>query len=187
MEMTSIEPRSESAIELAVLLRNELCALSQEDVALASLIRSFKEILKALNQTSSQLSSNSLSSTSPVGEKLEKSTKRRYSRDDSSYGLRRACRIALMESDEAATAQMIYSRILRRGSYAFESSENAFTAIEQTLCTLRKEGEVLATDSLPQLWKRGLKEITSFRSLRIESQKMSRAHGVAGASAGVES
>jgi hypothetical protein len=171
MGTPSTEPRSEPAIELAVLLRNELSALLQEDVALASLIRSFKDALRKLNRSSRQLSTNSFSGTSLADEKFEKQTKPRYSRDDSSYALRRACRIALMESDEAATAQEICARILRRGSYAFESGDNAFTVIEQTLSAMQKEGEALATNSLPRQWKRGLNESASPDTLQREKAR----------------
>jgi hypothetical protein len=69
--------------------------------------------------------------------------------------LRRACRIAVMETDEAASAEDIRSRILRRGSFPFNNLEYAAVAIARTLDMMAEEGEVVSLDNGPhRRWKR---------------------------------
>src|SRR5437588_11407881 len=47
--------------------------------------------------------------------------------------LRRACRIALLESQEGASVTEIYSRIVRRESFAFDSVRLAHPLVARTL------------------------------------------------------
>ncbi|HVR26272.1 MAG TPA: hypothetical protein VMU26_23465 [Candidatus Polarisedimenticolia bacterium] len=69
--------------------------------------------------------------------------------------LRRACRIAVMETDEAASAEDIRSRILRRESFSFKNLEYAAVAIARTLDMMAEEGEVFSLDNDPhRRWKR---------------------------------
>ena len=60
---------------------------------------------------------------------------------DQTAGLRRACRIALLENSELMSAEEIYSRIVRRGSFTFANDDVARLAIAKELDTLTREGE----------------------------------------------
>jgi hypothetical protein len=57
-------------------------------------------------------------------------------------GLRRACRIALMESDEPQTTEQIYQRICKRGSLSFQSSMDALHILSAELELMAKESEI---------------------------------------------
>jgi hypothetical protein len=54
--------------------------------------------------------------------------------------LRRACRIALLESFEMMSGKEVYSRIVRRGSFLFTKSESANSAVVRELNCLVREG-----------------------------------------------
>ena len=70
-------------------------------------------------------------------------------------GLSRACRIALMEAEEAASLDEIRSRIDRRGSFVFSDSGFAAAAIAETLNIMRDNGEIRGVKSGDQsLWQR---------------------------------
>ena len=56
--------------------------------------------------------------------------------------LRRACRIALMESDEPQTSGQIYQRISKRGSLSFQSSIDPLHAISAELQLMVKDSEI---------------------------------------------
>jgi multidrug resistance efflux pump len=56
--------------------------------------------------------------------------------------LRRACRIALMESDEPQTSAQIYQRICKRGSVSFQSSIDALHVLSAELDLMAKESEI---------------------------------------------
>jgi hypothetical protein len=56
--------------------------------------------------------------------------------------LERACRIALLESEEAATSAQIYDRIIRRGSYQLNRCKHPLVHIIKTLDALEQRGEV---------------------------------------------
>jgi hypothetical protein len=55
--------------------------------------------------------------------------------------LERACRIALMETNEAVPVAMIYDRIVKRGSVAFAGHKRPYRAIEKALNQLVESGE----------------------------------------------
>jgi hypothetical protein len=60
-----------------------------------------------------------------------------------------------MEADEAASAEDVRSRILRRGSFPFKNLEYAAVAIARTLDTMVEAGEVFSLDNGPdRRWKR---------------------------------
>jgi hypothetical protein len=70
-------------------------------------------------------------------------------------GLSRACRIALMEAEEAASLDEIRSRIDRRGSFVFSDFGSAEAAIAETLNSMRDNGEIRGVKSGDQsLWQR---------------------------------
>lgn len=56
--------------------------------------------------------------------------------------LMRACRIALLESDEPQTVQQIYARIQRRSSFYFTAPERAVSMIGRTLAEIAASGEL---------------------------------------------
>ena len=60
--------------------------------------------------------------------------------------LERACRIALMESNEPASIETIYHRIQKRGSYTFVSYRHPFRAIELAMGAIMERGEASLLD-----------------------------------------
>jgi len=55
--------------------------------------------------------------------------------------LERACRIALLETDHPVSVEMVYDRIVRRGSLEFVAYKRPFRVIASALSTLVKRGE----------------------------------------------
>lgn len=69
--------------------------------------------------------------------------------------LRRACRIALMETTAAVSDEEIYSRIVRRGSFSFIGVESAARAIYEELSALVEQGEIRMVGRYSKrLWQR---------------------------------
>jgi hypothetical protein len=58
---------------------------------------------------------------------------------DSKLG--RACRIALMETNEAVSVETIYDRIARRGSFTFVDYKHPFRAIVLAMSAMVRDGE----------------------------------------------
>jgi hypothetical protein len=65
--------------------------------------------------------------------------------------LRRACRIALMESDQPQCCEQILQRIRRRESACVEGFHDLVVAIAQELCKMLADGEVTQKDN--HLWQ----------------------------------
>jgi hypothetical protein len=55
--------------------------------------------------------------------------------------LERACRIALMEMEEPASAEVIYDRIVKRGCLVFADYKRPFRAITLAMTSLVRRGE----------------------------------------------
>ncbi len=69
--------------------------------------------------------------------------------------LRRACRIALLETCEAVSRQEVYERIVRRGSFCFANTQIAASLIIEELNTLTECGELRCVEgSSGLLWQR---------------------------------
>jgi hypothetical protein len=69
--------------------------------------------------------------------------------------LRRACRIALLETANAVSDSELLARITRRGSFYFADTDSALLAIDQELTAMAEQGEVLAINSSSRrLWQR---------------------------------
>jgi hypothetical protein len=69
--------------------------------------------------------------------------------------LRRACRIALLETANAVSDGELLARITRRGSFCFADTNSALLAIDQQLTAMAEQGEILAINSSSQrLWQR---------------------------------
>jgi hypothetical protein len=151
-----------SVVELTTLLRNELCHLSKQDDAVRKLIRGFNVLLHELQEGAGRegagnLRRGSLSSfvRTPVETSRSDPDARPVRHGKTSISeerLRRACRIALMETDEALSVEEIYSRIVLRGSFPFNNRDHATEAIIRALGALAKEG-FLSLDG-PRRWKR---------------------------------
>ena len=58
--------------------------------------------------------------------------------------LERACRIALMETEQPASVESIYDRIVRRDSLQFFGYKRPFQVIASAMSTLVKRGEAIA-------------------------------------------
>ena len=69
--------------------------------------------------------------------------------------LRRACRIALLEGQAAASLKEIYYRIVRRGSFPFYSLRLAHPLVARALNIMTEEGEIRCFKSVtPWRWQR---------------------------------
>jgi hypothetical protein len=69
--------------------------------------------------------------------------------------LTRACRIALMEAESAASLEEVHTRIIRRGSFLFSDSESSAKAILSALNAMTDRGELRRLDNRDQaLWQR---------------------------------
>jgi hypothetical protein len=160
------ESAPSSLVALTKLLRSELDRLSEQDEALSQLRRSFQHLLHELQEGGRQATKD-LNAEPPrsAGRQPMKGvvsengrmtrTETRGKGSASGERLRRACRIAVMETDEAASAEDIRSRILRRGSFPFKNLEYAAIAIARTLDMMAEEGEVFSLDNGPhRRWKR---------------------------------
>jgi hypothetical protein len=76
--------------------------------------------------------------------------------------LERACRIALMETEGPAAVEMIYDRILRRGSLMFWGYKRPFRAIALAMGALVKMGEAsLLKTERQRRWQRATPPIFS--------------------------
>ena len=160
------ESAPSSVIALTKLLRSELGRLSKQDEALRQLRRSFQLLLHALQQGSRQATKDLVAEPprsarrQPVREVVNENdrgtrTELHGKASISGERLRRACRISVMETDEAASAEDIRSRILRRGSFPFKNLEYAAVAIARTLDMMVEAGEVFSLDNGPDRhWKR---------------------------------
>ena len=75
--------------------------------------------------------------------------------DNQNADLRRACRIALLETANAISDSELLARIIRRGSFCFSDPDLAVPAIDQELTAMAEQGEVQAINSSSQrLWRR---------------------------------
>jgi hypothetical protein len=151
------EPNPGSALELTARLRRELRELSRQDTAVAQLITNFQLLLK-------QLKTAQESDTTPCVEPNHAQVHRKgadlissvpYSND-----LRRACRIALMETESAVSVNDIYRRICHRGSFDFGtcSEEEALSLLAPVLEVMRQENEVATQPNEPNRWQRIIAE-----------------------------
>ncbi len=69
--------------------------------------------------------------------------------------LRRACRIALLEGQAAVSVKEIYSRIVRRGSFPFDSLRLAHPLVAWVLSIMTEEGEIRCFKNVtPWRWQR---------------------------------
>jgi len=70
-------------------------------------------------------------------------------------GLRRACRIALLEGEGPVSLEELYARILRRGSFSFVNLKTASPLLLRGLQALAEGGEAQLLENAPGLrWQR---------------------------------
>jgi hypothetical protein len=154
----------QSVAQLTKLLQSELSDLSQQDDALRKLARGLGHLLRTLPKDGDGgvLGTRVRESLTPLVQTPERS--RRKVNNFLAFGskpsatnsrIRRACRIALMEADEAGTVDEIYLRIVQRESFHFDNVHQAAAAIRRTLNLMTEQGEALVVDTDPCLrWKR---------------------------------
>lgn len=155
---------TQSVAQLTKLLQSELFDLSQQDEALRKLTRGLNLLLRTLpKDTGGGISGTRVAeSLATLVRTPEQSTPRisnfRVPSSKPSAAnkrMRRACRIALMETDEAATVDEIYLRIVQRESFHFDNVYQAAVAIRRTLNLMAEQGEALVADTNPRpRWKR---------------------------------
>jgi hypothetical protein len=168
----------DSMVEVAKLLQTELHRLSEHDCAIRRRIRSLHRVLHELQEGVGRPVAGDLHAElrrsaarqSPMergandrvtaGERDLRTRPELHGKASRSHcRLRRACRIALMEVDEAASAEEIYSRIVRRGSFSFKNLAYAVVAIVRTLNVMARDGESCSSDNAPcSRWKRTTRE-----------------------------
>jgi hypothetical protein len=178
MGTLTTDPARDSMVEVANLLHRELYRLAEHDCAIRGRIRSLHRVLHGLQEGVGQLITGDLhaevrrsalrqSPTEPGasesvavgGSDLRTGQEAHGQASRSHCRLRRACRIALMEVDEAASAEEIYSRIVRRGAFSFNNLEYAIVAIVRTLNVMAKDGETCSAEHGPcSRWKRTTRE-----------------------------
>jgi hypothetical protein len=146
----STQQPTQSVAQLVELLRSELSELSQQDNALRKLARGLSLLLRTLPKSSV------LGTPPPESIPLLVRTSGRSRRKvEANESIRRACRIALMETEEAATVDEIYSRIVHRESFHFDNIYQAAAAIRQSLNSMTEQGEILVVETHPcPRWKR---------------------------------
>jgi hypothetical protein len=75
--------------------------------------------------------------------------------DKQNSSLRRACRIALLETEEAVPAKEIQARIARRGSFTFTQPNSAVPSLLTELKRMAEDGEVgFSRAGHDYLWQR---------------------------------
>ncbi len=155
---------TQSVDQLTKLLQNELYDLSQQDDALRRVARGLSHLLRTLPKDGSVgvLGTRVRESLTPLMQTPERSRRevnnfpaRGSKMSAAKSRMRRACRIALLETDEPATVDEIYSRIAQRESFSFANAYQATAAIRQTLNLMTAQGEALIVDTNPRpRWKR---------------------------------
>jgi hypothetical protein len=162
-------PGSVSAV--VELVQAELDALLARRKEIRERIQNLHQVIQGLQEIGS-LHSNDLLSESPIPARrlADHSTGGGIALDEDAPGemrpcmrstksappgLKRACRIALLEGHAAASVTEICSRIARRGSFRFDSLRLARPLVARTLNIMTEEGEILCfRDVTPWRWQR---------------------------------
>lgn len=142
------------ASALVTQLQVELRSLLTRNKELRRHIRSIHAVLSGLQEMASTLAFDHLclpceaSQPSPADRtiagrpgRVRRSGSRRKS-NHVSVSVQRACRIALMESETAASLEDLYARIVRRGSFSFVNARSANPVLVRVLCAMARDGEV---------------------------------------------
>jgi hypothetical protein len=155
---------TESVVQLTRLLQSELSDLSRQDDVLRKLTRGLSHLLKTLQKDTvggilgpreTKSLTSCVQTPVPSMHKINSFPALASRSGATTKRVRRACRIALMETDEAVTVEEIYLRIAQRGSFHFDNVYQAAVTIRQTLHLMTQQGEALVVDTNPRpRWKR---------------------------------
>jgi len=183
---------SGSACALVTQLQTELHSLVIRNEELGRRIRSIRWVMRGLQELASTPTVGNLRALphpSPADRTMAGRSSRHRSSgsprksNQASVSLERACRIALMETETAASLDEIYARIVRRGSFPFLNIEGAIPALVRVLRVMAQDGEVRAFNSGPcWRWERiALMKEISFPS--VESQRIGTSRRFSGTNA----
>jgi hypothetical protein len=155
---------SASVSALVTQMQAELHSLIERHLELTRRIRNVHRVMRGLRELPSTPASDPLQTNPQLSPDNRTNTRRSERRqrsglrprsDQPSVSLQRACRIALMETQTAASLEEIYERIARRGSFAFVDIRHASLALDRVLNIMKQEGEVRLLDSGSSLrWER---------------------------------
>jgi len=166
-------PEVESASKVLGAVMHELRELRVSYNRVAKRIRVLRGAMQALQQLDAQSfcdrseqvevnigssgrsseSSTLLPSAGTVCRRSE--IRKRRIQDNENPDLRRACRIALLETANAVSDSELLARITRRGSFCFADTDSALLAIDQELTAMAEQGEVQPINgSSERLWQR---------------------------------
>ena len=127
---------------------HELRELRDRQVQVTKRIRTLRSTMAALQNLQH-------GQHAPSNEVESSSRKPLVSPCESDEELRRACRIAMLESAEGLTKDEVFARIVRRGSYHFADIVSAKAALRVELNAMVRDGELeCETDESGSKWKR---------------------------------
>ena len=129
----------------------ELRELHDRQLQLTKRIRTLRSAMAALHNLQ-RASAHSTQASSPCSETILPAPASR-TENCGEADLRRACRIALLESCDALSDDEVLARIVRRGSYFFADYAAAIEAVTRELAAMSKDGEVEIDPSVSK-WKR---------------------------------
>jgi hypothetical protein len=145
-EATATSP---SASAVALLMQAELHNLVARRQELTQRIRTVHRVVRGLREIARERVPNSAYSRRPAHDArltgrgdLGQPSSVRDKSDELNSELQRACRIALMEAEAAASLEEIYERIVRRGSFSFNGMESPGPALELMLKAMAETGEI---------------------------------------------
>jgi len=163
----------ESASEVLGAVVHELRALCASYNRVAKRIRVLRGAMHALRELDAQSFYNcseqvavrmALGGRSPVPSTIlisedevcrKSAIHKRSIHNNQNPDLRRACRIALLETANAVSESELLARIDRRGSFCFADPDSALLAIDRELTAMAEHGEVRAINNSSQrLWQR---------------------------------
>jgi hypothetical protein len=154
-ELVVQSARPDSIPKVVELVETELHSLLQRRNEISRRIQSVHRIVHGLQEGVGEHSSSFHHLQGAFsGEAVENMIKPAR-RDSTTILLKRACRIALMEAQQAASSQEIYSRVLRRGSFSFANFEYGLSSIVWALSILVEDGEAYCFRGMPEWrWQR---------------------------------
>lgn len=126
----------------------ELRELRDQQVQVTKRIRTLRSTMAALQNLQH-------GQHEPSTEVESSSGKHQVSSSESDEELRRACRIAMLESVDGLTKDEVFARIVRRGSYHFADIVSAKAALRAELNSMVRDGELeCESDESGSKWKR---------------------------------
>lgn len=183
---------SGSACALVTQLQRELHSLVTRNEELGRRIRSIRWVMRGLQEMASTPAVDYLCATPhpasanrtiAAWSSRHRSSGSPRKSNQASVSLQRACRIALMETETAASLDEIYARIVRRGSFSFLNIEGAIPALVRVLRVMTEDGEVRAFKSGPcWRWER-IALVKEISCPSVESQRIGTSRQFSGTNA----